>query len=677
MKKILIVTSCTGEKKVNPPTKLLIDDFKIMDIFKNKQNELNEYRTKASEMYTGMQHLRVMEGVRMLRNHFKEKVLDLAIVSAGYGILHEEDIILPYEVTFNDMGNKEICEWSTYLQINEKLSKLIENYDLIIFLLGDKYLNSLRLPLKNIPEDKKLVFLASKTSKNKIPSQNQYHFLEVGQEDAKSFKYGLIGLKGYLFKLLSQDIITSGLQLLDDIYDDPNLIMKLLSKYRRNETVYQQIAISAEFEKNIIVDAKDDTKQQSLVKDIIIPKELYAKNYGEFGMKYFIPECDDRVDPNYDFIKECSDEQRVPYQSDVYAHQIYNPPNYDGILVSKVSVEVSKNKRKIMEGNGVHSYIRYPRSSPVMGDCGAFSYIDKDEPPFDTEEILEYYESLGFDIGVSIDHLIVGKITNDEVERVRRYNITQRNAQDFINKHREGKFTFIPSGVAQGWDPVSYRNSVAELINMGYKHISIGGLALSKTEIVIDVLKAVSPVIEKDTQMHLFGVQRLEAIDIFRKLGITSFDSSSYLRKAWTDSKSNYFTLDGNKYAAIRIPQSHGQIVKKLIEQGVAPLEKFQSQEEDCLSYMRLYDKGEKSLEDTLEMLLRYTELMGKERSKYEELYKRTLIDKPWKNCNCNICKEAGVETIIFRGNNRNRRRGFHNIYVFYKLFKEIIDKDK
>ena len=41
--------------------------------------------------------------------------------------------------------------------------------------------------------------------------------------------------------------------------------------------------------------------------------------------------------------------------------------------------------------------------------------------------------------------------------------------------------------------------------------------------------------------------------------------------------------------------------------------------------------------------------------------------------CPCEVCKAAGVEVVIFRGNNRNRRRGFHNTYVFYRLFAESV----
>jgi len=65
----------------------------------------------------------------------------------------------------------------------------------------------------------------------------------------------------------------------------------------------------------------------------------------------------------------------------------------------------------------------------------------------------------------------------------------------------------------------------------------------------------------------------------------------------------------------------------------------------------------------------------AKRRVKHEQMYRDLLQDKPWKNCNCVICEEIGVEVIIFRGNDRNRRRGFHNTYVFYKRFQELLQQ--
>jgi len=51
--------------------------------------------------------------------------------------------------------------------------------------------------------------------------------------------------------------------------------------------------------------------------------------------------------------------------------------------------------------------------------------------------------------------------------------------------------------------------------------------------------------------------------------------------------------------------------------------------------------------------------------------YRRTLKDRPWTRCDCGVCRGVGVEVVIFRGNNRNRRRGFHNVRDFYRNLKD------
>jgi hypothetical protein len=51
----------------------------------------------------------------------------------------------------------------------------------------------------------------------------------------------------------------------------------------------------------------------------------------------------------------------------------------------------------------------------------------------------------------------------------------------------------------------------------------------------------------------------------------------------------------------------------------------------------------------------------------------RTLKERPWQACGCAICASIGIQVVIFRGNNRNRRRGFHNTYVFYRLLKRVL----
>ena len=676
--KMLVVTSCTGEKIYHPDNQLTQADFADAATLAKREAELAEYKTTAGQIYTGMQHQRLMEGIEALRSAYGKEIVDLYVVSAGYGLISEDREVVPYEVTFNTMNGTAIKEWSQHLGIHHDLGELVQKYDLALFLLGDKYLKAVDLPFDKVRDDQKLVFFASGTSKKMLPIHAPYYFVEVGQEDAKSFSYGLVGLKGYLFKLMATDAVKDDPSLFEKVYKDPGCTLSLLEKHRKikqPEVHYEQLVFFP------MEDEKSKKKVAKKVKinpaDIYIPETEYAANYAPH-MKYFIPEWDDRVDPDYDFLTDTATEGRDPYSHDVYAHEIYPKPNYDGVLISKIIIEQNKTKKARIEEMGVHKFIRFDNGRPIMGDCGAFGYVNEEVPPFETKEIIDYYQRLGFDIGVSIDHLIVGKYAADPAERDRRYKLTRANAEKFLQEYKAGNYTFLPSGVAQGWDPASYRESVANLIEMGYQHICLGGLVRTNTKDIIEILKACKPLIPDDLQLHLFGIARPDALATFRKLGVSAMDSASHLRRAWLGSDCNYFALDGNKYAAIRVPpvNEHGARAKKMAEEGRGTVEQFKKLEVASLEALRKFDAGLLSVDETLRTVLEYDALIGDDRGKHEMLYRKVLEDKPWKTCGCEICRNVGIDVIIFRGNNRNRRRGFHNTYVFYKQLKTLYPDD-
>ena len=153
------------------------------------------------------------------------------------------------------------------------------------------------------------------------------------------------------------------------------------------------------------------------------------------------------------------------------------------------------------------------------------------------------------------------------------------------------------------------------------------------------------------------------------RLGVTSVDSASFLRRAWLGASANYHTPE-EKYAAIRIPQAEkSPRAKKMVREGKISLEGVKIHEEKCLRLLRAYDQGGCKLDEVLNAVMAYDELMGENRNGHERLIRKTLEDRPWKKCQCKICKACGVEVIIFRGNNRNRRRGFHNTNNFYDQF--------
>lgn len=690
--RVLIVTSCTGEKRFKPTNQLTLNDFKDSARLQSRSEELAEFACPASQMYTGLQHLRLIEGVELLRQSFGKEAVDLVILSAGYGLISENQTIVPYEVTFNTMKGYEVDEWAKFLEVHQAFEKTIIGYDLVFLLLGENYLRSLRFPVITKPEQT-LVFLTSKTSASLIRGIAAKTFvLPLSNAEAKRYSYGLVGLKGFLLKLFAESVISNP-ELLQRVYENPEIFTQAIECQPTQLELplgLPTIKVNTVKKKSSKkIQAEDNTEELEDTEDsgfLPIPNVPPAANL-HLGMKYFIPEWDDTVDPSYDFLNDVLTPGRDTYKDEVYAHEIFSNPNYDGILVSKYIVDKSKKKKAKIDEEGIHKYIRFP--GQVMGDCGAFGYIKEEVPPYTSEQVLDYYHRGGFNYGVSVDHLIVGPFAEPGV-REKRYDLTIKNAEDFLKKHRSGGYEFTPMGAVQGWSPETYAEGVKAYIEMGYDYIALGGLVRTPSKQIIEVLKAVSPHLIPNTRLHLFGVARISAIPAFRHLGVNSFDSASPLRRAWLGSGDNYNSLLGEKYAAIRVPpvDGHGVRVKRLLEAGVAERETLKNLEQNALKALRDFDAGKLSLEETLEIVLAYDELVelprdgkadpeaqAKRRAKHQIMYHKLLRDAPWKTCSCPICQEIQVEVAIFRGNNRNRRRGFHNTYVFYHKFKALLER--
>ena len=85
---------------------------------------------------------------------------------------------------------------------------------------------------------------------------------------------------------------------------------------------------------------------------------------------------------------------------------------------------------------------------------------------------------------------------------------------------------------------------------MGYKYIGLGGLARTQTKILMEHLLAVKKIVDKFVkngkerpELHVFGVSRPNALIELKYLGMTSFDSASFLRRAWLGIDKNYFSI--------------------------------------------------------------------------------------------------------------------------------------
>lgn len=399
-------------------------------------------------------------------------------------------------------------------------------------------------------------------------------------------------------------------------------------------------------------------------------------------MRFFFPDSQDQIDPSFDFQSEQRSAHRVRQRDDRYAHEVLSPAPYDGMLISKPIVDGlpgTSGKYTVAQRNrlyrqGAHSFFRLDHAGTdltIMGDCGAFTYAKEETPVYTVDEVIDFYEGCGLDAGLAMDHVIFGYDRNldsspDDVppDWKRRQELTLRLAGDFLQACDRRRVSFEPVGVAHGWSPESYADSVARLQGLGYNRLALGGMVPLKTPDIVASLETVAEVLNSKTELHLLGVTRTGYVRAFSDFGVTSFDSTSPFRQSFKDDKDNYYAGD-RTYVAIRIPQVDGNTsLRKLVTAGIVDQRDARQHEKECLKRVRQYGDGTGSAEDAVKAVRRYGELIGEKKDRSEK-YLETLRDRPWESCGCAVCKDIGVEVILFRGAERNRRRGFHNLSVF------------
>lgn len=427
-------------------------------------------------------------------------------------------------------------------------------------------------------------------------------------------------------------------------------------------------------------------------------------------MKFYIPEWDDQVDAGYNFIKDeysntNSDEPRQKaYMWALFPqHQI----PFDGILVSLLNIIGRKKKyQTILEKGGIRNFLQLPEKYPILADCGAWGYINNEEegPPFDSETVFKHYKAMGVNEGVTVDHLVLPQIKKGtktiKVDTQRRMDITYQNGiqgHKLWKKQHKQDFDLLVG--VQGLETTDYMNMFEMYIKHDIDSFAFGGLAKKTTKQVADIIDNIINHIEENDlkirKIHFFGLGREQLFKRFQKVEkygiITSFDTSSWLRQAWLGG--NYHLIDkGQKknYTAIRVPFTHGKRSsfkgkRALVDETNLP--NLIEAEKNVMNALR-DDENPDYIDHALEQIKSYDQLVQHELSrsykqhyqdnelkikamhdfysKIEPKYSGVLKEQPWKKCDCVLCQEHGIDILIFRGNDRNRRRGFHNVYQIY-----------
>ena len=393
-------------------------------------------------------------------------------------------------------------------------------------------------------------------------------------------------------------------------------------------------------------------------------------------MRFYFPDSQDLVSPAYDFLRDEYPPHRIRQRDDRYAHEVLSSPPYHGILVSKSIVDgsirgsgkYSTAQRARLHRMGVHQFFRLPVGVEALGDNGAFNYVGETVPPVTPKETLDFYEECGFDAGVSTDHVVFGYTEDPERDGVdpdweSRRRLTILLAEEFISLCRDRQSSVEPVGAAQGWSPRSYAESVRALQDLGYRRIALGGMVPLKTRQILACLTEINHVLRADSELHLLGITRIDSMEHFADLGVTSFDSTSAFRQAFMDEFKNFHTAERD-YVAIRVPQVDGNpTLKRAILAGNVSQKDAITAERETLKALRRYDGSASAKRTCLDLLSEYENICQAKKS-YITAYEETLVDAPWRRCSCKLCHEHGIEIAIFRGTERNKRRGFHNMSV-------------
>lgn len=215
--RILIVDQCSSAKKSSdrnaPLNRKAVDEASRETLI--NQDGVESY--PAEELYQGRQQQRITEAKRLLEEAGDD--VDRVFISAGFGVVDEQDELPLYDVTFSNMGSTEVDERAEQLRIQGDLHDLIVggDYDVVFFALGKEYYRSANLTeiVPDVSDETLLVFF------NREKFEEEYDnglSIPAGNTQAKAYGTIALALKGeFLRNFASHRTAGDQVEDMDDI----------------------------------------------------------------------------------------------------------------------------------------------------------------------------------------------------------------------------------------------------------------------------------------------------------------------------------------------------------------------------------------------------------------------------------------------------------------------------
>jgi len=451
------------------------------------------------------------------------------------------------------------------------------------------------------------------------------------------------------------------------------------------------------------------------------------------GMLFFNPLLwYERINVNYDYDKDCSTfegsrhDELVAYQR---VYEFFKEPLCDGLLVSRTLVQDiatiftdEDNRYKISDRANPTGYPTIQDYARIRGrrvgdnitfaDPGTWSYANKFELPdflYNVDELIRYYDTLGFDLAGSVDWPIVDRVAvyengkkvlkdlDDKIKEERR-QITIENAESFIKECRRRKrLNFVPFGTIQGYSLETYRDSLRRLLKLGYDYIAIGGLPSYSEAKVLELLPMIKDEIRRsDTKpgIHLYGrFPSPNAVSAFVNAGVTSFDNNTSFMAAAGKSLMTFFDPEfkesGDGVMAvdvcygIKIPGRRSLILNRLrrIDKEGDVYEEVVELCDKTFERFVAYSNNPSPLNERIFMSY-YAKMnvalnVARRRPHTPNVMKMTtntgriaVQKRAWLRCQCTSCKELKAHILLTRGN-RIGHTFAHNTHVQYTRFQK------
>ena len=223
--RILIIDQCSNSKSY-PEESVAFDASEIddagLDALRGREDAVS---IPARKLYAGRQQQYVSDAVDSLRGNGHN--VDRYFVSAGFGLVEENEELPPYNVTFANMTASEIESRAVTLELKDRTRDTIssEPYDIIFFALGSDYYRAIDLPetLSAVPEG------TTGVTFNQEEVAEQYgNVISVPARTEQAKEYGtiVVALKGIYLKNFANNLArgsepTSSVDVRSDCLEEP------------------------------------------------------------------------------------------------------------------------------------------------------------------------------------------------------------------------------------------------------------------------------------------------------------------------------------------------------------------------------------------------------------------------------------------------------------------------